>query len=358
MYQPAWRVPPSSVALAALVCFAMSTQLLFQRALYAKWPLSAIGSAWLSSLADLALIAAAVLAVLLVAGRLPVRRAVSRGLLFAAALLTGAMLGEWLVLWWNWGSMPAVGPDALWPRAARWLPIGGIAGAIVVYRQRAQSIAAQVHETEIARLQLERQRVAVQLQVLQSQIEPHFLFNTLATIRRLHQTDPTRGRETLADFIHYLRSALPEMRSPETTLGREVDLITAYLDVLRVRMGPRLEFGIDVPASLRGFAIPPLSLATLVENAVKHGLAALPEGGRLDIRAWREGPLLKIRVADTGIGLTSQGGTGTGLANLRMRLRALYGDAGRLLLAPNEPHGLAITLHVPVGGSGDERDHA
>ena len=355
MYQPAWRVPPSSVALAALVCLAMSTQLLFQRGLYSEWPALAIGGAWLSGLGDLAVIAAAVLAVLLAVGRLPARNAAMRGVLFAAALLTGATLGEWLVLWWQWGAMPVTGIEAVLPRAVRWLPIGAIAGAILVYRQRTQHIAAQLHETEVARLRLERQHVAVQLQVLQSQIEPHFLFNTLATIRRLHQTDPARGRETLADFIHYLRSALPEMRSPETTLGREVDLITAYLDVLRVRMGPRLEFNVDVPASLRELPIPPLSLATLVENAVKHGLASLPEGGRLAITASRDGPVLKIRVADTGIGLTSQGGTGTGLANLRVRLRALYGDAGRLLLSPNEPQGLAVTLHVPVSRATDER---
>jgi LytS/YehU family sensor histidine kinase len=238
--------------------------------------------------------------------------------------------------------------EALLPRAVRWLPIGALAGAILVMRERMRRVDAELRDTELTRLRLEQQRVAVQLQVLQSQIEPHFLFNTLATIRRLQQTDPVRGRETLAGFIHYLRSALPEMRAVETTLGREVALIRAYLDVLKVRMGARLEYSIDVPADLAGAHIPPLALATLVENAVKHGLSNLPEGGHLGIVARRDGDLLLVRVADSGVGLTAQGGAGMGLANLRVRLRGLYGEAGRLELASNHPRGVAVTLQVPV----------
>jgi LytS/YehU family sensor histidine kinase len=157
-----------------------------------------------------------------------------------------------------------------------------------------------------------------------------------------------RGRETLADFVHYLRCALPEMRANETTLGREVDLITAYLDVLRVRMGSRLDFAIDVELRLRKHRIPPLSLATLVENAVKHGLGGLPEGGRLAIGAWLEDDSLVLRVADTGTGLTASHGTGMGLTNLRVRLRGLYGEAGTLVLSPNEPRGLVATLRIPA----------
>jgi LytS/YehU family sensor histidine kinase len=233
-------------------------------------------------------------------------------------------------------------------RTWRWVPIGAVTGAIILFRQRTRELDARIHESDVTRLTLEQQRVELQLQVLQSQIEPHFLFNTLATIRRLHQTDPARGRETLAGFIHYLRCALPEMRASETTLGREVDLIAAYLDVLRVRMGRRLDFSIDVAPGLRDYRIPPLSLATLVENAVKHGLGSLPEGGKLAIGASLEGGSLVLRVADTGTGLTASHGTGMGLTNLRVRLRSLYGEAGTLVLSSNEPRGLAATLRIPA----------
>jgi LytS/YehU family sensor histidine kinase len=138
------------------------------------------------------------------------------------------------------------------------------------------------------------------------------------------------------------------MRASETTLGREVDLIAAYLDVLRVRMGSRLEFAIDVAPGLRDHRIPPLSIATLVENAVKHGLGSLPEGGRLAIGASLESGSLVLRVADTGTGLTASQGTGMGLTNLRVRLRSLYGEAGTLVLSSNEPRGLAATLRIPA----------
>jgi LytS/YehU family sensor histidine kinase len=117
--------------------------------------------------------------------------------------------------------------------------------------------------------------------------------------------------------------------------------------VLGVRMGDRLRVDIDVAPELQERRIPPLSLATLVENSIKHGLSSLPEGGTISICAWLVGDRLNVRVADTGVGLTASAGSGLGLSNLRMRLRTLYGDAGGLQIAPNEPRGFAATLQVP-----------
>jgi signal transduction histidine kinase len=348
MKQRAWIVPRAGVVFAALICFTLSTQFFFQRMLWERWPAGEIAAAWLLNLRDYAVIAAAILLALVLAGALPLRRFAPRVLLFGAALLTGAALGEWAVLWLLWRAWPTVDVATVLQQSLRWLPIGAVTGAIVLFRQRTRELDLRIHETDVARLRVEQQRVELQLQLLQSQIEPHFLFNTLATIRRLHQTDPMRGRETLAGFVHYLRSALPEMRESETSLGREIDLITAYLDVLKVRMGKRLDFSIDVASELREHRIPPFSLATLVENAVKHGLASLPEGGHLAIRAWIEGASLVLRVADTGTGLTASQGTGMGLTNLRVRLRSLYGDLGTLALSANEPRGLAATLRIPA----------
>jgi LytS/YehU family sensor histidine kinase len=281
-----------------------------------------------------------------------VRRAVAQVAWFCVALLAGAWLGEWSALWVQWGARPTADFAAMLPRVLRWLPIGLVAGAILVARERTRDIAARLHALEVRRLQIEQQQTAVQLQVLQSQIEPHFLFNTLATIRRLQHTDPARGQETLAGFIDYLKSSLPEMRSTETTLGRELDLIGAYLDVLQVRMGDRLRVQIDAAPSLRRQRIPPLSIATLVENAIKHGIGSLLEGGTVSVSAWIDEGALHVRVADTGLGFAASEGTGTGLANLRMRLRALYGDAGGLTLAPNAPRGFAATLRVPATRDG------
>jgi signal transduction histidine kinase len=357
MSQRAWSLPRGTVAIAAFICFAQSTQMLFQRTLYRDWSATEIAGAWLVGFGDLATIAASVLLALMLGGRVRTRHAYLRAVLFATAVLFGAVVGEWLVLWRQWGAWPVVPHEVVLLRAFRWLPIGLVSGAIILVRQRARETAARLHESEVTRLQLEQQRVATELQVLQSQIEPHFLFNTLATIRRLYQTDLARGRSTLADFIHYLKSALPEMRASETTLGREVDLIVAYLDVLRVRMGNRLEFEIDVAPSLRGHLIPPLSLATLVENSIKHGLGPLPEGGRVSVCAWVDGNALLVRVTDTGVGIRASGGTGTGLANLRVRLRGLYGDAGQLMLGPNDPRGLVATLSLPVHGTRPARSH-
>lgn len=356
MTRRAWSVPPASAAFAGLVCLALSTQFLFQRMLYQQWSWTAIAGAWLRSFAELGVVATAILLALWLAGRMPAERAPLKLLAFGAALFAGAYGGEWIVLWLQWGAWPTAHYTAILPRAIRWLPIGAVAGAVMLSRARTSYISTRLHDTEVNRLRLDRQQLAVQLQLLQSQIEPHFLFNTIATIRRLQHTDPPRGRETLSGFIHYLRSSLPRMREVETTLGQELALISAFLDVLGVRMGERLRVEIDVAPELHGRRIPPLSLATLVENSIKHGLGSLPEGGTISIRGWLEGDYLNVRVADTGVGLTASSGSGTGLANLRVRLQSLYGDAGTLQITSNEPRGFAATLRVPSARIDDDHD--
>ena len=354
--QRAWTVPPASLVLALLVCVAVSTQFLFQRSTYSDWPWEAIVSAWLGNLWQAMLVAGVMLAVLAMAGRIPLRHAAARLAGLAVALLAGAYLGEWLLLWLQWGDWPTAGIQALLPRALRWVPIAAIGAIILAGRERARQLSSRLHEIEISRLQLDQEQRALQLQLLRSQIEPHFLFNTLATIRHLQRNDPARGHETLTEFIHYLKASLPAMRASETMLGHELDLVRAYLAVLQVRMGERLRFDIDLPQDLREERVPPFSVATLVENAIKHGLSGMPDGGSISIRAWRDGRRLSVTVSDTGKGLAATSGTGTGLANLRARLRGLYGEDGTLSLAPNNPHGLVVTFEVPsrqsVAGGG------
>ena len=184
--------------------------------------------------------------------------------------------------------------------------------------------------------------------MLQAQIEPHFLFNTLANVRRLYQTEPATAEAMLDSLMRYLETALPQMRANVSTLGREAELTASYLDIQRIRMGRRLSYTIDVAPALRDTPLPPMMLLTLAENAIKHGLAPLPEGGFVRISAHHLGDELELRVADSGRGFTQTSGAGTGLANIRARLAALYGATGRLSLAPNSPRGVTATIVVPL----------
>ncbi len=191
--------------------------------------------------------------------------------------------------------------------------------------------------------------VEARLSALQAQIEPHFLFNTLANVKRLYETAPVRGREMLSSLISYLRAALPTMREPGSTLERELELVRSFLTILKMRMGDRLAFSIDAPRHWRRARVPPMVLPTLVENAIKHGLSPLPEGGRIDIRAASDGDRqLVIEVADDGAGFSSSGGSGVGLANTRSRLAALYGTDASLSLSTANPRGVVATVRLPL----------
>jgi len=145
----------------------------------------------------------------------------------------------------------------------------------------------------------------------------------------------------------YLRSALPRMRNAFSTLRSETELARAYLDVLRLRMGHRLAVEINVPPALVSAEMPPMILATLVENAIKHGLAPRPSGGRVRIVARQHGDQLKVSVGDDGVGFQRSSGSGVGLANIRSRLASLYGPRGQLRLAANREGGVTATLSLP-----------
>jgi hypothetical protein len=152
-------------------------------------------------------------------------------------------------------------------------------------------------------------------------------------------------------LISYLRNALPKMRESSSTVGQEIELVRAYLNILQMRMGKRLAFEIDVPPELVDAPFPPLMLPSLVENAIKHGLEPQREGGTVRIFACAEGNRLRMGVADTGRGFSETLGSGVGLENIRERLAALYGDNGKLTMEAHEPHGVTATLEVPRDGT-------
>jgi len=194
---------------------------------------------------------------------------------------------------------------------------------------------------------LRRQVTEAQLQTLQAQVEPHFLFNTLAAVEHLTETDPPRATVMLQHLIAFLRGSLPDMREHNTTLGREVDLCQSYLAIMQIRMEDRLKVSIDVPEALRGLSFPPMMLQSLVENSIKHGLEPKPEGGAIALSARLQEGRLRVTVADTGLGLAENAPQGIGLSNIRDRLKRLYGNSAALMLAPNAPVGAHITIEIP-----------
>jgi signal transduction histidine kinase len=206
---------------------------------------------------------------------------------------------------------------------------------------------ADMLKAEADRNVLSRQAIEAELKLMQAQVEPHFLFNTLASVEFLVETDPPRAGLMLGHLLAYLRAALPQLRSNSSTLGQETDLAQAYLSIMQMRMGARLAFAIDVPAELRAHSFPPMLLMSLVENAIKHGLEPKAEGGTIRLEARRSGESLRLTVSDDGCGLTDTVGNGVGLSNLRGRLQALYADRSRFTLEEVAPHGARATVDIP-----------
>jgi LytS/YehU family sensor histidine kinase len=187
------------------------------------------------------------------------------------------------------------------------------------------------------------------LNLLHAQVEPHFLYNTLASAQLLTRSDPSKADHMLGNLIAYLRTSMPRTENTMSTFGNELDRVQAYLEILRIRMGDRLTVQIQVPESLKKTPFPPMMLQTLVENAIKHGLEPLPGGGTIWILG-RESPGgVSLTVADDGRGFSEDGGgTGIGLKNVRERLRLAYGDAAEFSIVANFPKGVAATIVVPA----------
>ena len=223
--------------------------------------------------------------------------------------------------------------------------------ALPRWRREREGLRALARERELARAQAERREAELRLSVLAAQVEPHFLFNTLAGVRSAIATDPARAAELVDRLVAYLRAAIPRLRSDgcaEATLGSQLEIAEAYLGLMAVRM-PRLAFAVDVPAELRALPFPPLMLISLAENSVKHG--AEPKIGpvRIGIRAWRrDDGRLEVCVEDDGAGFgTSATGTGIGLANIRERLRQMHGPRAELTLRARSEGGVAASIVIP-----------
>ncbi|MFO1398875.1 MAG: histidine kinase [Burkholderiales bacterium] len=275
------------------------------------------------------------------------------------AVAIGTLLGVLLTILVKGYSLEYVADRA---RLFGWNVFTGFANGLFVslffyVKYRETQAATALHKAEAERHLLSKQTVEAELALMQAQVEPHFLFNTLASVQYLTETDPPQASRLLAHLIDYLRAALPQLRAASTTLGQEFGLAQAYLEILRMRMGARLGFTLDLPADLAAHPFPPNLLICLVENAIRHGIEPAADGGTVTVCARRDGATLVVAVEDTGQGLgtSTTKGHGVGLANIRERLAALYGTQGRLTLDARVPHGVAATLTVPwQGPSGGE----
>jgi Histidine kinase/Histidine kinase-, DNA gyrase B-, and HSP90-like ATPase len=227
---------------------------------------------------------------------------------------------------------------------APWIAVGA------VIRQREAFARDQAMAFELEKSELERKALDTRLRLLQAQVEPHFLFNTLANIQALVDAGSPQASSVLKSLIAYLRAAVPRMHEPGTTLGQELDLVRAYLELMQMRIPDRLQFALHIEPAANTLQCPPMTLLTLVENAVRHGIDPREEGGRIDVDVWLRDGRCHARVTDTGVGLQVEksGGLGTGLSTLRERMQLAFGGDAQLRLTEVQPHGVCAEVEFPA----------
>ena len=227
--------------------------------------------------------------------------------------------------------------------SAPWISIAALLRQIKGDAQR-QALAFELERSEF-----ERRALDARLRLLQAQVEPHFLFNTLANVRELVDGGSAQASSVLGSLIAYLRAAVPRLHEPTSTLVQELDLVRAYLEVMHMRMPDRLQFTLQADDAALPLSLPPMALLTLVENAVRHGIDPAEAGGRIEVRVRVRGSRCHAEVSDTGVGLAAVGQSlGTGLTNLRERLQLAFDGDAQLRLSAIEPHGVCAELDVPA----------
>jgi hypothetical protein len=288
--------------------------------------------------------------------RLPnwLARSVFQLLALSVAVLIAAYVSYWITT----GGNPAFGANPSRALGLVQLSVAGIffgvsVGLVALKRQRDARVNAQLLAFERERRELERQAMEARTQLLRSQIQPHFLFNTLANIQALVEAGSPNAPKVLASLIAYLKAAVPQLDETVSTLGREIDLARAYLELMRMRMPDRLRFVLNVEPATLSLRCPPTTVLTLVENAVRHGIDPAEEGGDIEVSVTRHGRDVLIRVEDSGVGPgVSAAGAATGLKALRERLAAAFGDSAALRLFERQPRGFTAEVQFPAEAGG------
>jgi sensor histidine kinase YesM len=331
-----------------LLAWLVSTRVLFQPHLFEMWELPDIAHGWANYFGEVAIIGVLMWLSVLAVEQCRIETALARVGLLAIAIAAPVLLAVWLITWQYSGQWWPAAPQAVLGETLKYSLLGAFGCAARALQRHAERANAQALTLDAARRGLEREAAEAQLRLLQAQIEPHFLFNTLANVRRLYRKHPVAGAQAIDNLMTYLRAALPQVRRIESTLGEEFELARAYLALFQVRMGPRLRFVMDLPPELRSLRFPPMVLVTLAENAIKHGLAPADRGGTVQLTARRTGMTLEVSVADDGVGFgADSGGHGVGLANIRRQLTARFGDQASLSLVQRDSGGVIATLALP-----------
>jgi sensor histidine kinase YesM len=340
------------LAVAAVVTFIVSLRLLIQPDLFDFFTPLDVLLAWGQHFAELALIAAVLLLVYTLLDEALRADAPGRTAVLLAALLATSVLAAFVF----YRIVLEAPPPALLlaSESLRFaLPALLLAG-VAEYQRRAARIVVALRDAEEASDRRGREETERQLQLLQAQLEPHFLFNTLANVRRLYRTDPDAGTRAIDSLLTYLRAALPELRRDTARLNSELELVRSYLELFRLRMGRRLTYSIAADPALLDAEFPPMLLVTLVENAIKHGIEPTRDGGHVAVSAQAQGTTLEVRVSDNGVGFggAASSGTGLGLANVQRQLATRYGSKARLDLVSGAPQGVMASIALPLRDPG------
>jgi two-component sensor histidine kinase len=275
-----------------------------------------------------------------------------------ALQLIGVVLSVPFAAWFAYlvttGGNPALGTDPQRLSGYGILTFLGVLFApwialAAMVRQRDASARDQALAFDLERSELERQALDARLRLLQAQVAPHFLFNTLANVQALVDSNSPQASRVLQSLIAYLRAAVPRLHAAATTVGHELELVRAYLDVMQMRMPDRLAFTLRSEPAAKQLECPPMTLLTLVENAIRHGIDPGEAGGRIDVDVRLRDARCWISVSDTGIGMrTTDSGLGTGLSTLRERLNLAFDGDAHLRLLEVEPHGVCAELDFPA----------
>ncbi|QDQ27464.1 sensor histidine kinase [Chitinimonas arctica] len=274
-------------------------------------------------------------------------------LYFMGAITVGALLGlaiNWLQRLDELEKIVGKFPHYLLGSLLLMMLAAAVIASILWSREKAERLEAAYHAERARHGEQDKQLMQSQLRLLQAQIEPHFLFNTLASVQSLIDVSPDQAKQMLGMFNDYLRASLARTRNEPSTVRQELELLRAYLGILQIRMADRLHFRIDCPEPLLDLPLPPMLLQPLVENAVRHGLEPKVDGGTISISLVAADRRLVATVEDDGLGLPAEvHGQGVGLANVRARLATLYGSThGGLELRANRSGGVIATLSLPM----------
>ena len=350
-----WRSPRSHLQLILVILAACAWDASAMLVMEINWVTRTfdwLPRLWQQLQASVLFIAPGILAARLASGGYPTT--IRMCVLAVVGFALGSVVGHWLVH----QLIPAHAPGAfrrVWPLVsyAQSLLTNTLFAATVVggmyWWRRERVIRQELHRTRMGLLALRANCADAELLRLRTQIEPHFLFNTIATIVQMFQIDRAAAGRTLGRLIDYMSAARVHMQRQEALLGEELDLTEGYLEIQRLRMGARLRYEIVVSPALRGNRIPPAALLTLVENAIKHGLSPRPGGGLLRVAAHRDGVWVALNVSDSGVGFRATSGRGLGLANLRARILGLYGGEASLRLTGAAEGGVMATMRLPFG---------